>query len=790
MRGQRLFWILFALYLIFLGGGAYYNLIFEVRVAHHAIMTVGIGLWAFQRIRKNDFPQTRLNIALVVLGIAWAVGIITANDSRMAFERTWFMLIHVVAFIILVRFIQRGQQRFIFDTVFMMVVVALTLTTAELSMWLLGWGIYDVSALASGQILTITDIPLLTLAFGNSNLLAGFLAPILPLSLAWSMTASNSAHRWILRSVFVWTALLILATASRGAIANVGISLATFTLVMLWYKGKLPSFLNWRILVVGWGMVLIVAMSGLLFVGGRTDQGRQDMWRSALEITADNPILGVGIGNFGREFRDYRATGAIRDHLATAHNLFLNISAEGGIFFIFILAGVGGWWLYRAWDNVLRTPNSGHRIRLIATLSALLGIAFHSLVDVFTTTPTVLIFIVCLAYAITPLPRRRFDAPPTASRQYGFLLLALVGVYAIAWVQFDRAQTAYQDSWDQPLEIALQHINTAQTLDPHLSLYVLHEAWFIGEQAFTDDTLIQQAIEAYTDALNREPTWHIGWMNLAYFHDIQGDGEQAISAMQLAYDISLQDDVKIHLTRLQEKYFALSEVALINNYVSAISIINLPLADFWWQTSIRQDAVALFAEDNDIEIQYRIYEIHDQSRLESVIPTNPETAQEWYVVGAWAQRNDDLETAQEAYMQAFNLDPRGDYAYELADIATNETEAQSWLAQAEALGTLYTYPDIIDARWEEDVTEQIQYLINAIPQRITRQSMSAVLYDRPAIFDTVSPMWRIQYHEALLDSTWGEASRLARSVGNDRLADALEDLIATYLPYNNEIEQP
>jgi O-antigen ligase len=69
---------------------------------------------------------------------------------------------------------------------------------------------------------------------------------------------------------------------------------------------------------------------------------RPDIWRSTLEMAADYPLLGSGLGTFSVAFPLYQQ-GANKFY-RYAHNEWLQIFAEGGLLagLIVILAAVGG----------------------------------------------------------------------------------------------------------------------------------------------------------------------------------------------------------------------------------------------------------------------------------------------------------------------------------------------------------------------------------------------------------------------------------------------------------------
>ena len=86
------------------------------------------------------------------------------------------------------------------------------------------------------------------------------------------------------------------------------------------------------------GIVAVIAGGALVLIVVSADPGhasgdvlRCDLWRGALRITTDHPILGVGVGEFGRAYRIDRDPTYVDNRLGTAHNFYLNTLAETGI---------------------------------------------------------------------------------------------------------------------------------------------------------------------------------------------------------------------------------------------------------------------------------------------------------------------------------------------------------------------------------------------------------------------------------------------------------------------------
>lgn len=166
----------------------------------------------------------------------------------------------------------------------------------------------------------------------NPNLLSAFL--LMAMSAAASMTicTKHKWHRLLYGAVFLLMTLCLVLTYSRGAWLSVCALVVFFGFV--WDK---------RV----WLCLLIVPLLLAFYHGGVTERllsifshseadtsvsMRLDMWYSAIAMSIEHPVLGIGWGAFKYVYPWYneliREAGITIFH---AHNMYLNILAETGI---------------------------------------------------------------------------------------------------------------------------------------------------------------------------------------------------------------------------------------------------------------------------------------------------------------------------------------------------------------------------------------------------------------------------------------------------------------------------
>lgn len=153
---------------------------------------------------------------------------------------------------------------------------------------------------------------------GHANLLAGYLIPTLPVSVAFAILAGRD-RQWLPLAIFVAVSLLslaaLVATLSRGA----WLGLAVMVLVVLaaWARYSRRTRTTWLlasgVVLLGVGLLLVfsadnnIARAARERIRGLADAGpRAHIWRASLAIFAERPLLGCGPDAFALAFASHR----------------------------------------------------------------------------------------------------------------------------------------------------------------------------------------------------------------------------------------------------------------------------------------------------------------------------------------------------------------------------------------------------------------------------------------------------------------------------------------------------
>ena len=113
-----------------------------------------------------------------------------------------------------------------------------------------------------------------------------------------------------------------------------------------------------------------------------TNRDRIAMWKAAFQIFRDHPLMGTGLGTFSLVYPRYRLP-EDSEPVPTrpfAHNIFLNMAAEGGLLGLLTFAGLIT--LTLGWGfRWIRQTSGAERVTAAGVVAALVGVLVHQQVD-------------------------------------------------------------------------------------------------------------------------------------------------------------------------------------------------------------------------------------------------------------------------------------------------------------------------------------------------------------------------------------------------------------------------
>ncbi len=183
------------------------------------------------------------------------------------------------------------------------------------------------------------------------------------------------------------TAIGLVLTSARGAWLGGLAGLAVFLACVPRVVRRLVLALLVLVLVAG-----LIGVNGAVAVLEQRAAGsvlnvtansiRIAMWKSALQIFRDNPLMGTGLGTFTLVYPRYRLPDDSEQVPSRpfAHNIFLNMAVEGGIFGVLSFAGLIAAALWGGLRWIRQAPED-ERVIAASVVAALVAVLMHQQVD-------------------------------------------------------------------------------------------------------------------------------------------------------------------------------------------------------------------------------------------------------------------------------------------------------------------------------------------------------------------------------------------------------------------------
>lgn len=260
------------------------------------------------------------------------------------------------------------------------------LTSSKTVMWL-GWGLLCGGGVLIAQLVfrwystvEITSMAhsfQLKTALGfktwNSNTTAHYaimFAFVMAL-ISYEMSGIKKRIFWVAAGVFT---LVPLFTFSRGAMAGIGVAWLVFILLARQNRPAKATvimlFVAMIIYLATYESELIRSATRINFSTGEGLSRHDVMWRTALDLIANSPLIGHGFGQEVRLFSIRLSTGGM------AHNAFLSVFVEGGLLGLLLFIWPLGYLACRLWTFA---HGKCYDTRAVVCFGFLLGIGVANL---------------------------------------------------------------------------------------------------------------------------------------------------------------------------------------------------------------------------------------------------------------------------------------------------------------------------------------------------------------------------------------------------------------------------
>ena len=199
---------------------------------------------------------------------------------------------------------------------------------------------------------------------------------LLPMLLIMSLENFDDARKKIFfRATFLLSLAAFILLNTRGAWIDLSIVLTLILIYRIRNLKKLLAIFSASIIAVGIFLTLtpntsqrIQTMAHLESEQAVTE--RFLMWQSAINMIKDHPIMGVGLGNYVKQYQEvYILPEALERQQTHAHNAYLHFWAETGIFGLALFCAIFIYTLRWAWA---RSENLYGQILFFSTLALMI----------------------------------------------------------------------------------------------------------------------------------------------------------------------------------------------------------------------------------------------------------------------------------------------------------------------------------------------------------------------------------------------------------------------------------
>ncbi|MCX5716369.1 MAG: O-antigen ligase family protein [Candidatus Omnitrophica bacterium] len=340
-----------------------------------------LGLWLIKEINQERIEIIRTRFYFVLLAFCGVLGIsiIWAKSPYLAVRDYAQVLTFMAAFFVCVNIVRQKEARIVAFFAYLAGFIAALYALFQ----------YQGMDFIRYQGIMFPDWRFrLYSSFGNPEFLADYLILIFPVGLAFYISAQKFSKKlfMLVSLAIIFTAILI--TFSIGAFIGLFLGLAFMVHLFVIEKIRLRNIVCQKTIVPHLPSSIIVlafvlvALTGLFFVNNKLHspsllkqakaskiwrhgfQNRVFVYRSAYRMVRDNPLTGVGIGNFKLRFPEYRgrlikaqkkefdSLTLDRERDKNVLNEYLQFWAESGIFalliffVIFLVVFKNGMFLY------------------------------------------------------------------------------------------------------------------------------------------------------------------------------------------------------------------------------------------------------------------------------------------------------------------------------------------------------------------------------------------------------------------------------------------------------------
>jgi tetratricopeptide (TPR) repeat protein/O-antigen ligase len=531
-----------------------------VQYVTRGIYIFGGLLWLVMRLKSNrTFVLPALTIPIGLFIAYQGILIYKAPLISHAFEVELYSIVYLLVFIFVVDSLGNWWKHEHWENALLNLAILFSVFNLALVFsWWLKWTAISGDSFSTPPF----GYRLPGLFLNHPNIEAAFLNLVAPIVLIRGLRSTRWSKRIGWAAVFALFLTVEFFTSSRAGwlalFMGCGTTLILYGLPIL-KRGRTEILRLIHFLKTAKGVLLVVVLLagfiilGFIFVWQATVTGhapvfsaRAGIWSVAWNIFQTAPILGYGPGSF-------HVLSAVETqippgfYLVHAHNLFLQVAAEGGIVGIMLLAliaFVGCRDFLRAW----KIASNSQKNRLAVYGGAAIGMVVHHMFDLAFESPLYTIsFLILAALATYDIREISFTLSP---RKWGIPIFStLIAVYLIGSIYTLRGSSLYfngiQLAQDNQWEEGTAKICQAAEGNIQLTLFDfqcgLAEATMAMRQE--ENNRVASAAFHISRGLDHDPFWPVHWANLAALEWSMGHHSKGLELMEKAVDLAPRNSI-------------------------------------------------------------------------------------------------------------------------------------------------------------------------------------------------------------------------------------------------------
>ncbi len=350
-------YLIFFIPLIFIEG-FFYPFIITKTVFFRLLIQIAFSLYLLLMVIDFKRYKPKFNFALVLVGIFLLINFIFAIFGYDFYKSFWSSFERM-----------EGIIGLIYLTIYLFLLINFLKTKKE---WLISIRvILFVSLLVSlyGLIQKFNILPVFeagigraTSTLGNAAFLAGFLLLTIGLGIYYYFVEENKKYKIFALVAIGLNFIVLLLTATRGAIIGLFIGIFVFLLLnVIFRKGKIRkySFIFFiAIIIIATVFYLtkdslanskidFVRRVATISINDSTVKNRLLVWKWAISESKENIWFGVGLENFNVVYNEYFTPEVNEDWFDRTHNIYLDQLISSGIFGLVAYLAILGYLFFK-----------------------------------------------------------------------------------------------------------------------------------------------------------------------------------------------------------------------------------------------------------------------------------------------------------------------------------------------------------------------------------------------------------------------------------------------------------